>query len=183
MMPGTERLPGIQGVLIIVATLVALGLLLLWLARRVRAHSGLPEGRLVYTDTGIWRQPERPLFSRRFLLTGRPDYLVDSGDDVIPVEVKSRRAPEKPYDSHVLQLASYCLLVEETYERRPSHGIIKYADGSFRVDYEPDLEARLLRTLNRVRADLDAGHASRHHNAPQRCAACGHRDHCDQKLM
>ena len=173
----------IQRMLVIVATLVALGLLLLWLARRGRAHSGLPEGRLVYTDTGAWRRPERPLFSRRFLLTGKPDYLVDHGDDVIPVEVKSRRAPEQPYASHVLQLASYCLLVEEAYGQRPSHGIIQYVDLSFQVDYEPDLESELLRTLNRMRADLTAGHASRRHNEPYRCTACGHRDHCDQRLM
>ncbi|MGD2177025.1 MAG: hypothetical protein PVG71_04305, partial [Anaerolineae bacterium] len=97
---------GIQRMLIVVAILVALALLLLGLARRGRAHSGLPEGRMIYTDTGGRRRPDRPLFSDRLLLTGKPDYLVDSGDDVIPVEVKSRRAPDQPYASHVLQLAA-----------------------------------------------------------------------------
>jgi CRISPR-associated exonuclease Cas4 len=168
--------------LIIVACLLVLGLLLLWLGQRGRARSGLPEGRIVYTDAGGWRRPERPLFSRRLLLTGKPDYLVHSGDDVIPVEVKSRRAPKQPYASHVLQLAAYCLLVEEAYRQRPSYGIIKYADRSFRVEYEAGLEEELLETLNRMRADLAAGHASRLHNVPHRCTACGHREHCDQRL-
>jgi CRISPR-associated exonuclease Cas4 len=172
----------IQRVLIIAATLAAMGLLLLWLARRGRARSGLPDGRIVYTDTGGWRQPERPLFSRRFLLTGKPDYLVDSGDEVVPVEVKSRHAPRQPYQSHVLQLASYCLLVEEAYRQRPTHGIIKYTDRSFQVAYDTELEEELLRTLSHMRADFAAGHASRRHNAPHRCAACGHRDHCSERL-
>jgi hypothetical protein len=83
----------IERMLYAVAILMALGLILLWLARRGRAQSGLPEGRLVYIDEGGWRRPERPLLSRRLLLTGRPDYLVDQGNDVIPVEVKSGHAP------------------------------------------------------------------------------------------
>ena len=87
--------------------LLALGLLLLWLARRGRARSGLPQGRLIYTDTGGWNRLERPLFSREFLLTGKPDYLVADGSDVIPVEVKSSPAPAQPYPSHTLQLAAY----------------------------------------------------------------------------
>lgn len=173
----------LQMMLSIVAVLLALGLILLWLARRGRAHSGLPGGRLVYTDTGGWHRPERPLYSPRLLLTGKPDYLVDRGDDVIPVEVKSRRAPQQPYASHVAQLAAYCLLVEEAYRQRPPHGIIKYVDRSFQVDYKPALEEELLRTLNRMRADLVVERAPRRHNEPYRCTACGHRDHCDQRLM
>jgi CRISPR-associated exonuclease Cas4 len=173
----------IQGMLIFVATLVALGLILLWLAQRGRAQSGLPEGRVVYTDTGGGHRPERLLFSRRFLLTGKPDYLVESGDHVIPVEVKSGHAPQQPCASHVLQLATYCLLVEEAYRQRPPHGIIKYADRSFQVDYEPALQEELLRTLNRMRSDMEAGRAPRRHNEPHRCEACGHRDHCDQRLV
>jgi CRISPR-associated exonuclease Cas4 len=177
MMVGTQRMLGV------VVTLMALGLILRWLARRGRAQSGLPEGRLVYTDTGGWRRPERPLYARRLLLNGKPDYLVDSGDDIIPVEVKSGRAPQQPYASHVLQLGSYCLLVEEAYRQRPPYGIIKYADRSFRVNYEPALEEELLRTINLMRADLAAGRAPRRHNEPYRCRACGYRDHCDQRLM
>ncbi|RLC62130.1 MAG: CRISPR-associated protein Cas4 [Chloroflexota bacterium] len=163
--------------------LLALGLLLLWLAQRGRAHSGLPQGRVVYTDTGGWGRLERPLFSRRFLLTGKPDYLVADGADVIPVEVKSGRAPAQPYPSHILQLAAYCLLVEECYGRRPPYGIIKYADRAFEVDYTSDLEDELLATLEDMRADLAAGDAPRSHDDPRRCRACGYQKWCDRRLM
>nr|HID14029.1 CRISPR-associated protein Cas4 [Anaerolineae bacterium] len=162
--------------------LLALGLLLLWLAQRGRARSGLPQGRVVYTDTGGWGRLERPLFSRELLLTGKPDYLVADGADVIPVEVKSSRAPAQPYPSHTLQLAAYCLLVEECYGRRPPYGIVKYADRAFEMDYTPELEEELLATLDSMRAALAAGDAPRSHNEPRRCRACGYRQYCEQCL-
>ena len=56
--------------------LLACGLLLLWLAQRRRVRSGLPRGRVVYSDTGGWGRVDRPLFSHEFQLTGKPDYLV-----------------------------------------------------------------------------------------------------------
>ncbi len=170
--------------------LLALGLLLLWLTQRGHVRSGLPPGRVIYTDTGGWNRLERPLFSREFLLTGKPDYLVADGDDVIPVEVKSRRAPvlrpgsgqTQPYPSHILQLAAYCLLVEECYRRRPPYGIIKYADRAFEVDYTPELEDELLATLDDMRADLAEDNAPRDHDEPARCQSCGYYQHCDQAI-
>lgn len=162
--------------------LLALGLFLLWLARRTRARSGLPHGRVIYTDTGGWGRPERPMFSRHHLLTGKPDYLVTHGEDIIPIEVKSGRAPAQPYPSHVLQLAAYCLLVDEHYRQRPPYGIIKYADRAFEVDYTPQLEDELLATLERMRFDLAEGEAPRSHDEPRRCRACGYRSRCDEHL-
>ena len=162
--------------------LLALGLLLLWLARRGRAASGLPRGRVTYTDTGAWGRPEKALFSRQFGLTGKPDYLVADGARVIPVEVKSGHAPTQPYASHILQLAAYCLLVEEHYDRQPPYGIIKYANRTFQVPYTAELEKRLLDTLEEMRADLAHGDAPRSHDEPHRCRACGHREQCDERL-
>lgn len=162
--------------------LLALGLLLLWLAQRGRSRSGLPQGRVIYTDTDRWNRLERPLFSREFLLTGKPDYLVADGDDVIPVEVKSGRAPTQPYSSHIFQLAAYCLLVEECYRRRPPYGIIRYADRTFEVDYTPELEDELLATLDDMRVDLADGGAPRSHNEAARCQACGYYEQCSQRL-
>ncbi len=170
--------------------LLVLGLLMLWLSRRGRARSGLPQGRVVYTDTGGWGRLERPLFSHALRLTGKPDYLVADGADVIPVEVKSSRAPvlrlrsgqAQPYSSHTLQLAAYCLLVEQCYGRRPPYGIVKYADRTFEVDYTPELENELLATLDQMRADLADGGAPRSHDEPRRCRACGYRSQCDDRL-
>ena len=61
-------------------SLLLLGIAL-WLALRARRgqqRSGLPQGRLVYADTGRWSAVARPYFSPRYRLTGKPDYLVAS---------------------------------------------------------------------------------------------------------
>jgi CRISPR-associated exonuclease Cas4 len=163
---------------------LGLGLALLWLARRGHARSGLPHGRLVYTDVGAWHKVERPLFSDAHQLTGRPDYLVAEGQELIPVEVKTGSTPLQPYRSHVLQLAAYCLLIEANYGRRPSYGVVAYTSPHrvFALDYTRALEHELLATLERMRGDLAEGDADRSHADPRRCIACGYRDACDQAL-
>ena len=142
----------------------------------------MPVGRVTYVDTGAWDRCERPLFSSRHRLTGRPDYLVQTVDGLIPVEVKSGAAPEQPYAAHILQLAAYCLLVEEQEGRAPAYGILKYGDRSFEVDYTPNLRAQLLHSIESIRRDLSSGDVARSHNQSARCRGCGHRHQCDQRL-
>lgn len=159
-----------------------LGLWLLIRAGMARRRTGLPAGRVTYVDTGAWGRCERPLFSNRYRLTGRPDYLVRSGRDLIPVEVKSGRAPQQPYPAHILQLAAYCLLIEDQEGRAPPHGILKYEDQAFEVDYTPGLRAELIRALGRLRQDLAARDVHRSHDEAGRCQGCGYRDRCEERL-
>ncbi|MGD8792212.1 MAG: PD-(D/E)XK nuclease family protein [Anaerolineae bacterium] len=163
-----------------------LGGLGLWLLRRAgagRRRAGLPTGRVTYADTGAWDRCERPLFSDRHRLTGRPDYLVRVRGGLVPVEVKSGAAPDPPYDSHVLQLAAYCLLVEEQEGRAPPYGILKYDDRAFEIDYTSGLRDELLAVLDDIRHDLGARDVDRSHDQPGRCGGCGHRHRCDQSLV
>ncbi len=168
--------------LLVAVALALLGSLLLIRASVAQRETGLPTGRVTYVDTGAWDRCERPLFSRRYRLTGRPDYLVQTGQGVVPVEVKSGTAPDQPYPAHVLQLAAYCLLVEEQESRAPPHGIVKYDDQAFEVDYSPALRAELLHTLDAIRRDLHAHEVDRSHDEAARCLGCGYREHCEQRL-
>jgi len=162
--------------------LIIIAVVLLWQSGRQRREAGLPGGRLIYTDTRAWGLVEKPLFVAELGLTGKPDYLVQSGDRIIPVEVKSGRTPEAPYDSHIFQIASYCLLVEKHYGRRPAYGIIHYPKRDFAVDYTPQLEAALLDQLAEMRRDEMRSDVPRSHNSVARCRGCGFRKVCDQSL-
>ncbi len=105
----------------IALALLALALFILWLSSRRQKEAGLPGGRVIYTDTRAWGAPlEKPLYDSKLGLTGKPDYLVEQKGQIIPVEVKSGRAPDSPYDLHIYQLASYCLLVDKIYGKRPA---------------------------------------------------------------
>ena len=154
-----------------------------WQSNRQRKAAGLPGGRVIYTDTHGWNKLEKPLFYAALELTGKPDYLIEKNGQIIPVEVKSGRAPEAPYDSHIFQLASYCLLVEKTYGKRPPYGIIHYNDRDFAIDYTQELESKLLDILADMKRDDHRSNVPRSHEQVSRCSHCGFRHVCDQSLV
>ena len=163
--------------------LLILAILLFRQSNRQQRQAGLPGGRVIYTDTRAWGAPiEQPLFSRELGLTGKPDYLVEQKGQIIPIEVKTGRTPEAPYDSHIYQLAAYCLLVEKTYGKRPPYGIIHYPARDFAVDYTPTLESSLLDLLAEMRRDETRDEVACSHAEPARCVKCGFRQVCEQRL-
>jgi CRISPR-associated exonuclease Cas4 len=168
---------------IIALLLILIGAFVFWWGRRAQSEAGLPLGQVIYSDTSAWRSIEKPLFARAHRLTGKPDYLVQQGREIIPVEVKSAQAPGGgPRRSHVLQLAAYCLLIEETYRQRPKYGIVKYADRMFAVDYTDALRNELLAVIDAMRDDIAQGTAHRSHDEATRCVHCGYRHACPERL-
>ena len=168
--------------LLISGLMGATAVLWIW-SRRLRQASGVPAGEIIYTDTGMWFPNDSPLYAADLRLVGKPDYLVEKANgDIIPVEVKSGKAPAEPWEGHVLQLAAYCLLVEEEYGKRPFYGILQYKDRAFAIDYTPELEDNLLNTLAAMRDDAAYADIPRDHNDWQRCTHCGLNDACGQQL-
>ena len=163
-------------------------LLLLALVTAVKARqwwqeTHLPAGNILYTDAGAWYPLEEPLFDDRLGLVGRPDYLIEQTDGrIIPVEVKSGASPPRPHPGHVLQLASYCLLVTSAFGQRPDHGILQYRNRAFAVTFTEEMEEDLLDILAEMRADLFEDDVPRDHEQWSRCAGCGHRPHCEDSL-
>jgi CRISPR-associated exonuclease Cas4 len=162
--------------------LLLIALALLFITGRQRRQAGLPGGRVVSSDTRAWGAVERPLFDASLGLTGKPDYLVEQNGRFIPVEVKTGRTPEAPYDAHIFQVAVYCLLVHRTYGKRPSYGLIHYPERDFAVDYTPALESALLDLLADMRRDEHRADVGRSHEEAGRCRGCGFRHACDQRL-
>jgi len=167
--------------LVVILILVAV---LLWiLAVRMKAKTGLPGGRIIYSDTKLWGAPvEKPLFDGSLGLTGKPDYLIEQGGELVPVEVKSSRAPSAPYDSHIFQVAVYCLLVEKVYQRTPSHGLIHYPGKTFSVDFTDELRQNTLELLSDMHHMENLKSIPRSHEDPNKCGRCGYKDICDQRL-
>lgn len=162
--------------------LFVLALLFLWQAGRQQKSAGLPGGRVISSDTHQWGPVTEPLYDPRNGLTGKPDYLVQQGNHLIPVEVKSSQVSAAPYDAHIFQLAAYCMLVESVYGKRPPHGILHYPNRTFAVDYTAELEAALLDILDEMRVLERRKGVARSHDEPGRCRGCGYRQICDEKL-
>lgn len=153
--------------------LVLIIVLLLDIARR-RVAAGLPRGRVLQQDTLPEDAATRgaTLYSAEYGLKGRPDYLVQVGKYVIPVEVKTTRNIRRPRSGHIAQLFAYCLLVEEEYGIAPPYGILTYPDQTFHLPYgEPEREW-VLDTLAAIREDAASNDVLPNHNQPARCQAC-----------
>ncbi|RME06031.1 MAG: Dna2/Cas4 domain-containing protein [Anaerolineae bacterium] len=168
---------------ILALTLLLLGWLLLWLSRRQRRAAGLPGGRVIYSDTTRWMPLEEPLYDPELELVGRPDYLIRQGETVIPVEVKSTRVGDAPYDSHIYQLAAYCRLVQSAYGVRPPYGVLHYANRTFQIDYTARLENELRNIIGEMRSRGHLRNINRSHESAARCRKCGYRSLCDQRLL
>ncbi|MFO7634060.1 MAG: Dna2/Cas4 domain-containing protein [Caldilinea sp.] len=172
---------------LLLTLLVLAGLALYLWGRHQQRAAGLPAGRVTYSDTGAEHAVTQPLISRRYGLIGKPDYLVEvkigGRRTMIPVEVKSRRAPAAPLPGHVLQLATYCLIVEELYGAAPAHGILRYADKSFEVPFTPELRRAVLDAAERIRAGRTAADVPRSHQEIERCAHCGYRRACGDQAL
>lgn len=137
-------------------------------------------GQVAYVD--LPRERPKRYVSERYGLSGRPDYVVLEGDHQIPVEYKAGRVPRGPLFSHILQIAAYCLLIEEASGRAPPYGILRYGDVSHEIEYNEDLKKLLLGKLAAMRAALAKGEAHRNHNRPGKCLHCSRRSACPERL-
>ena len=172
-------------ILLLILLLAVAGLALWRWGSRQRRATGVPAGAVVYSDTGAEQAAPKPLISRRYGLIGKPDYLVEVTEQgrrmLIPVEVKSGRAPATPREAHVLQLAAYCLILEDLHGAAPAYGILRYADGAFTAPYTPELRRAVLDAAASIRAGRTAADMPRSHEEAHRCTACGYRDACGEK--
>jgi len=168
--------------LVAAAGVLFAGLLLAVIAHILRRSSGLPGGQIIYADHSVRQKPEKPLYDASLGLTGKPDYLVIRRDQIIPMEIKSMWAPFSPYDSHVVQLGAYCMLVEKQFKHRPVYGLLRYRNRTFKIPFTAGLEDEVMTHIERIRNSKRKDHAPRSHEQPNRCARCGYRHICDQRI-
>jgi CRISPR-associated exonuclease Cas4 len=117
-------------------------------------------------------------------LRGRPDYLLKKRGKLIPVEVKPLRESQVLYDSDLLQLTTYMLLVRANHaDAFAGYGYVRYREKVFRVYLTEALEARCLATADRVRAARTASVVHRTHDVAAKCGACAHRAACGEALV
>jgi CRISPR-associated exonuclease Cas4 len=167
--------------LIIAGLSVAIVGLLVWLWSVNEAKAtGLPAHyRVIYADTGGWERVERSLHSEHYRLAGKPDYVLRTRFGPVPVEVKPTRQADQPYESDILQLAAYCLLLEEDWQQKPAYALLRYANQTFRIEWSTALKNELLATLEEMRelnqypATLGCDLPEPQHDMTKRCQNCG----------
>jgi CRISPR-associated exonuclease Cas4 len=173
----------ISTVLFVALLLLAIGGILLAASSRFGRKSGMPPGEVAYADAS--GRAQEPFISKRLLMAGKPDYLMkDRNGDLIPIEVKSSNAPRagRPYESHLMQLAAYFLLLEDVLQRPVPYGLIRYRNRTLRVANTDELRTRLMDVIAQMRRLMSRDVARRSHNRPQRCSRCSVAHACDERL-
>jgi CRISPR-associated exonuclease Cas4 len=165
-------------VLMLVLVLLLVLLVRALLARSMRRREvalGVETRTIVAADDSRIGAPT--LRSARFRIVGRPDHLVRSGGVIIPIEQKPHA--RQLHDSHVLQVAAQCLLVQEVYGQRPPYGIVVLADGHKQVvPFTPALERRLLATMHEMRTIIASRREPGRRWVEHKCASCGFQRVC-----
>ena len=150
-------------------------------ARRVKIKHNIPFGKITYSDLNI---PAKPLFSKRYRIAGKPDYIIKKDKRHIPVEVKTGHHYELQ-KNHTFQLATYCQLLEDAYGILVPYGMLIYNDTGqqYRVPFDPKLRFELESTINKMRRELKTGKIVRNHKDPFRCKNCSMQENCSMKIV
>jgi CRISPR-associated exonuclease Cas4 len=160
-------------------TVLLLALLLRWLARQLVGPSTRPQD-VVHVDTG---PNDRILTSHRYKLTGQPDYILEEHGERFPMERKSRDLDARgPYDGERLQLAAYCLLLEEQTGIPVRCGRLEYRNRTLDIPFDSALRTALLETLRELQPLRGAHSVRRNHSSAARCRGCGCRRECSDSL-
>lgn len=149
--------------------------------KNLKHERKIQDGKIAYSDLNI---PAKALFSRRYRISGKPDYIVKNNHNYIPVEVKTGYHIE-PQKHHVLQLAAYCQLVEDNYTGFTPHGLLIYNDTSkqFKIPFDPSLRFELESTIKKMRNLLKTNEIKRNHSDPHKCKNCSMKMYCDTKII
>ena len=147
--------------------------------KNIKNINKIQDGLITYSDLNI---PAKPLFSYRYKIAGKPDYIVKKDNHFIPVEVKTGTY-NTPLKNHVLQLAAYCQLVEETYKSFVPFGVLVYNKSKqYKIPFDPKLRFELEQSINKMKYILQTNSISRNHNDQNRCRNCSMRQYCEMKI-
>ena len=142
---------------------------------------GLPGGSVVSSDTGMRELPARRLYSARYDLSGKPDYLVATRQGLVPVGGQTRAHGHRA--SQISPAASAGLLPAARGGRGQAapYGLLRYAE-TFKVDYNIQTRAHLLGVIEEMRRAKQQDDVHRSHEQPAPAAGCGYREVCEESL-
>ena len=148
---------------------------------KLKIKHKIQDGKIIYSDLNI---PAKPLFSKRYRISGKPDYIIKKDGHQIPVEVKTGQYHE-PKKNHVFQLAAYCQILEENYGGFVPYGILVYNNASqqYKIPFDPKIRFELESAIKKMRHMLKTKKTARNHNDLYKCKSCSMRNYCDKKII
>lgn len=159
--------------------LILLGLYYSWRHYHIQQSQHIPQGKITYSDLHI---PEKSLYSPRYRLAGKPDYIVKQKDSLLPVEVKSGPYTQ-PQIHHIMQLTAYCILLEDTYQTFVPHGVLIYPSGKYTIKMNPKVRFELEQIMHEIKYSKRSQTVYRNHHDEWKCRSCSLRQCCSEKMI
>jgi len=148
---------------------------------KLKIKHKIQDGKIIYSDLN---RPAKLLFSKRYRICGKPDYIIKKDGHQIPVEVKTGQHYE-PKKNHVFQLATYCHILEENNKDFVPYGILVYNDTSqqYKIPFDPKIRFELESSIKKMRHILKTKKITRNHNDLYKCRSCSMSNYCNKKIV
>jgi len=135
----------------------------------------IQDGKVLYSDLD---KPAKSFFSKKYRISGKPDYILKKNNRYLPVELKSG-SHESPQKNHIFQLAAYCHLIEENFGVFVPYGILVYSDGKqFNIQFDPKIRFELEITIKEMRDIIKKGKLSKEFKSDFKCKNCSMKEYC-----
>lgn len=123
---------------------------------------------------------EFKIISGKLQLVGRIDRVIIEKQDnktiYVPCEIKNADTI-KPYESDILQLACYAILLEDKFNTEIKKGIIQYKNRKIDVEIDEGKRQRIFSIIESINKFSSTGMPKILENF-KKCRACGLRDEC-----
>jgi CRISPR-associated exonuclease Cas4 len=156
--------------------------LYLSLAAQMKMELKRKEMHLTAKISYIGNEKAEVIYSEKYGLSGKPDFILEEANEIVPVEFKSGRLPQGPLFSHIIQLAAYCLILEEKEGKKVTRGVLRYGEHEFDIDFDEALRSLVIGKLSEMRGALVSNNVHRNHNRPGKCRSCSRREMCSERL-
>src|SRR5690554_5553024 len=112
---------------------------------------------------------------------GRCDAIIDTGEQVIPIEFK---VTEKVHKGHLLQLVAYALAAEEHYQRPCELGFILVGSKARAkpVEISPYLRNACFKTICDIQRVISAGYMPDSSANEHQCGQCEFLNFCNDRF-
>lgn len=114
-------------------------------------------------------------------ISGKVDQVLVYPDSVVPIEIKSGKAPkEGAWENHKVQLAAYVLLLEKTFNFDIPAGYVKYVDENIsrRIEINAFLKDKVRGLIKDVQDLLASKKLPKRDANENKCAKCGLKKIC-----
>jgi len=123
--------------------------------KKMRRSIGFRGGKIIYIDKSQEVKEKGVIYGKllksdKYGLSGKPDYIYQLGEELVPVELKSSEADDSPYYKDVMQLVAYFLIIEDVYQKRVKRGRIVYRNTMFEVYNRRHLRKELFNILKQM---------------------------------